>query len=96
MPLTKVGSRLSAITTNGLIMVCFSAAISYARYDPTKGYQWEFPNSKSYDSHVKKQPSQKEEPSDAQRRKVDNLLTDLVRKFPPKAFARKVCDCRML
>ena len=41
---------------------------------------------------MKKQTSQKEEPSDVQRRKVDNLLTDLVRKFPPKAFARKVSE----
>ena len=67
----------------------FSSAISYARCDPTKGYHWEFPNDKSPKVH-KKQPSQKEEPSDVQRRKVDSLLMDLVRKFPPKAFARKV------
>ena len=67
-----------------------SAAISYARCDPTKGYYWEFPNDKSTEEHEKKQTGQKEEPSDTQRRKVDYLLTDLVKRFPPKAFAKKV------
>ena len=72
------------------ITLFFHSAISYARYDPTKGYHWEFPNNKSPEIGEKKQQSQREEPSDPQRRRVDSLLTDLVRKFPPKAFSRKV------
>ena len=72
-------------------MCFFRSAISYARYDPTKGYQWEFPNNKTAEvGGEKKQQSQKEEPSDPQRRRVDSLLADLVRKFPPRAFSRKV------
>ena len=37
-----------------------------------------------------KKPGTDEEPREAQRKKVDNLLTELVKKFPPKAFAGKV------
>lgn len=74
----------------------FRSAISYARYDPTKGYHWQFPNNKSAEVGEKKQPSQKEEPSDPQRRRVDSLLADLVRKFPPKAFSRKVSTTRVV
>lgn len=85
---TKVRKYLEIVVK--YILKKISSAISYARYDPTKGYQWEFPNNKSAEVGEKKQPSQKEEPSDPQRRRVDNLLTDLVRKFPPKAFSRKV------
>ena len=31
-----------------------------------------------------------EDPGESQRRRVDNLLSDLVRKFPPKVFSKKV------
>ena len=61
---------------------------SYARYDPSKGYSWVFPSETSQDEPVSRQP-QSEQPSDEQRRRVDRLLTDLMLKFPPKAFGRK-------
>lgn len=87
-------------------------ANSYARYDPSKGYYWEFPDDKPAGGHMdtasgfllilflpslllaadkdQKKPGTDEEPREAQRKKVDNLLTELVKKFPPKAFAGKV------
>ena len=67
--------------------------ISYERYDPSKGYSWKFPNETSKEGKEgvsSKALSQFEQPSEEQRRKVDRLLTDLVQKFPPKAFGRRV------
>lgn len=66
-------------------------ATSYARYDPSKGYYWEFPNDPSSENSSNQTSKPKhEEPNDTQRKRVDILLGDLVKKFPPKAFARKV------
>ena len=66
-------------------------ATSYARYDPSKGYYWEFPNDPSSEKSSQKASKPKqEEPDNTQRKRVDLLLGDLVKKFPPKAFARKV------
>ena len=89
-------------------MYLCSSAISYARYDPSKGHYWEFPDDKktgqlpfslskmaaispspSLDKD-KKRPRGEDEPREAQRKKVDVLLSELVKKFPPKAFIGKV------
>ncbi len=65
---------------------------SHSRYDPNRGYFWEFPEETS--QHVKEAAGTSlvrlEEPTDSQRRRVDVLLNDLIKKFPPKAFAKKV------
>ena len=38
----------------------------------------------------KKRAGAEEEPREAQRKKVDFLLSELIKKFPPKAFIGKV------
>lgn len=80
----------SVVITHCTACSSLATATSYARYDPSKGYYWEFPNdpsSKSSSTEASK-PKQ-EEPSDIQRKRVDMILGDLIKKFPPKAFARK-------
>jgi len=67
--------------------------ISYSRYDPNRGYYWEFPDEagqqgqKDMPSEVSTKP---EDPTDTQRRRVDSLLSDLMKKFPPKTFGKRV------
>ena len=65
------------------------AVRSYSRYDPNRGNYWEFPNEKS-PKDVPVSQLQLGDPGEIQRRRVDNLLSDLLKKFPPKAFAKKV------
>lgn len=64
----------------------FDECLSYSRYHPSKGYTWEFKDKEFEDKAAKK--SKKEEPSSVfQRQRVDMLLGDLSRKFPPKYAA---------
>lgn len=69
----------------------FDETLSYMRYHPTRGYSWEF--SKDQVDRDKKDAANgdksKDNPKDDvtsnfQRRKVDLLLPELVKKFPPK------------
>ena len=74
------------------IHVPLRVVLSHSRYDPNRGYYWEFSDDKTQtqkDSHTSTLVHP-EEPTEPQRRKVDCLLSDLLKKFPPKAFARKV------
>ncbi|XP_064402565.1 mediator of RNA polymerase II transcription subunit 6-like [Halichondria panicea] len=64
----------------------FTEITSYARYDPSKGYSWQFPSDTP--SEITKGAGA-EHFSEEQRRRVDRLLTDLTHKFPPKAFGKK-------
>ncbi|PRD26120.1 UNVERIFIED_CONTAM: Mediator of RNA polymerase II transcription subunit 6 [Trichonephila clavipes] len=58
----------------------FDEASSYSHYHPSKGYWWEFK-----DNEKKEKTKTKEEPGSAfQRRRVDILLSELAKKFPPK------------
>ncbi|XP_035227320.1 mediator of RNA polymerase II transcription subunit 6-like, partial [Stegodyphus dumicola] len=53
---------------------------SYSQYHPSKGYWWEFK-----DNEKTEKIKAKEEPGSVfQRRRVDVLLTELAKKFPPK------------
>jgi mediator of RNA polymerase II transcription subunit 6 len=88
-----ISSRLASGIHN--LSSAFEEAHSYMRYHPTKGYTWDFARengdkeaSKSVD---KKKDKQKEETSSAfQRARVDLLLGELMKKFPPKAAQTSV------
>ena len=86
---SSLGERLTCSIHSS---VPFSPPVlSHSRYDPNRGYFWEFPEEKSSQEAKETPVSQHpEEPTDLQRRRVDNLLNDLIKKFPPKAFAKKV------
>ena len=75
------------------------------RYNPSRGYYWEFPDDQPKLKGKEEgegaggggggakqsagSSSKEEQPSEGQRRRVDTLLSELMRKFPPKAFAAK-------
>ena len=74
------------------------------RYNPSRGYYWEFPDDQPKlkgkeegegagggggGAKQSAGSSKEEQPSEGQRRRVDTLLSELMRKFPPKAFAAK-------
>ena len=67
--------------------------ISYSRYDPNRGYYWEFPDEAGQQGQKdtpSEAPARPEDPTDTQRRRVDSLLNDLMKKFPPKSFGKRV------
>jgi len=72
-------------TTNNL-QSAFEEAQSFSRYHPSKGYYWEFKDKELTEKLQGKEKSRKkEEPSSIfQRQRVDILLSELARKFPPK------------
>jgi mediator of RNA polymerase II transcription subunit 6 len=62
----------------------FDECISFTRYHPSKGYTWEFKEKQDAEEKVVKK-EKKEEPSSLfQRQRVDMLLVELSKKFPPK------------
>lgn len=70
-----------------------AAVLSLARYDPNRGYHWEFPGDTAAEQNKKDTRTTQlrhDEPEESQRRRVDTLLSDLLKKFPPKIFAKKV------
>ncbi|KAL7306702.1 hypothetical protein TKK_0001374 [Trichogramma kaykai] len=76
-----INSRL--LTTVNHLQSAFEEASSFSRYNPNKGYFWDFGNK---GSTTKNDSVVKEEPSTLfQRQRVDMLLGDLTRKFPPPA-----------
>lgn len=81
---TVINARL--LSTLHLVHSAFSEAISYARYDPTKGYYWEFPDDEPEKKGVTSTP---EEPSTNQQRRTEVLLAELTKKFPMKAYTSK-------
>lgn len=73
-----IGSRL--LTTVHHLQSAFEEAASYSQYHPSKGYWWEFKeNEKQEKAKIKEEPG-----SAFQRRRVDVLLGELAKKFPPK------------
>ncbi|XP_065681715.1 potassium voltage-gated channel subfamily D member 3 isoform X2 [Hydra vulgaris] len=69
----------------------FAEARSYARYNPSKGYWWQFTEESKTKGNVIKKTTKPG--SVFQRQRVDLLLSDLVEKYPPrlaKASAVKV------
>lgn len=85
-----INSRLMAAVHH--VQCAFEETLSFVRYHPTRGYSWEF-SSKDQDVRDKKDAlscgKMEEKPKDDvtssfQRRKVDMLLPELMKKFPPK------------
>ncbi|GFT39688.1 mediator of RNA polymerase II transcription subunit 6 [Nephila pilipes] len=73
-----IGSRMLTMVHH--LQSAFDEASSYSHYHPSKGYWWEFK-----DNEKKEKTKIKEEPGSAfQRRRVDILLSELAKKFPPK------------
>ncbi|GIY01719.1 mediator of RNA polymerase II transcription subunit 6 [Caerostris extrusa] len=73
-----IGSRMLTMVHH--LQSAFDEASSYSHYHPSKGYWWEFK-----DQEKKERTKVKEEPGSAfQRRRVDILLSELAKKFPPK------------
>lgn len=84
-----VGAVLNSrvLSTINHLQAAFDEAISYSRYHPSQGYWWEFKEKESQEKEkaAKKKDKAKEEPSSIfQRKRVDILLGELSKKFPPK------------
>ncbi|KAK3093765.1 hypothetical protein FSP39_019960, partial [Pinctada imbricata] len=78
-----VNSRL--LNTISSLQSSFEEAQSYSRYHPSKGYWWEFSEKDQAEKKDAKEKKKKEEPSSVfQRQRVDHLLGELAKKFPPK------------
>lgn len=78
-----VNSRMLNTVHN--LQSAFTEALSYSRYHPSKGYWWEFKDKEETEKSKPKDSKKKEEPSSVfQRQRVDLLLGELVKKFPPK------------
>lgn len=83
--------------------ICY-VAISYSRYNPGKGYHWEFPKSKAVififncnhmqlplaEKEKVKKGKEHEEINELQYKRVDIILSELVKQFPVRAVADKV------
>ncbi|XP_054707443.1 mediator of RNA polymerase II transcription subunit 6-like [Uloborus diversus] len=73
-----IGSRMLTMVHH--LQSAFDEAASYSQYHPSKGYWWEFK-----DQEKTEKVKVKEEPGSVfQRRRVDVLLGELAKKFPPK------------
>lgn len=78
-----INSRL--LNTVSSLQSAFDEAMSYSRYHPSKGYSWEFSEKEEPEKKESSDKKKKEEPSSFfQRQRVDNLLGELAKKFPPK------------
>lgn len=63
--------------------------MSYTRYHPSKGYSWEFKD-KELDEKGKKDKKPDEPSSIFQRQRVDMLLVELSKKYPPRLIQQDV------
>ncbi|XP_069117210.1 mediator of RNA polymerase II transcription subunit 6-like isoform X3 [Argopecten irradians] len=78
-----INSRLLNTLSN--LKSAFDEAQSFSKYHPSKGYWWEFKDQENSDKKDSKDKKKKEEPSSMfQRQRVDLLLGELSKKFPPK------------
>lgn len=81
-----INSRM--INTVYSLQTAFEEAQSFSRYHPSKGYWWDFNQQDQTDKEDKKKKKKKEEPGSLfQRQRVDLLLGELAKKFPPKFVA---------
>ncbi|XP_075152770.1 mediator complex subunit 6 isoform X2 [Haematobia irritans] len=80
-----ISSRILSTVTN--LQSAFEEASSYSRYHPNKGYTWDFSSNKqlSDKAKAKKEPTTAKDDSGTvfQMQRVDMLLAELLRKFPP-------------
>lgn len=79
-----LNSRL--LNTVTALQTAFEEARSFSQYHPSKGYYWDFKGKdKTEKATGEDKKKQKEEPSSLfQRQRVDILLAELGKKFPPK------------
>ncbi|XP_002731302.1 mediator of RNA polymerase II transcription subunit 6-like isoform X2 [Saccoglossus kowalevskii] len=82
-----LNARMLTATHN--IQSSFNEARSYSRYYPSKGYWWEFKESEQADKAKKKNKTKEEPSSFFQRQRVDVLLGELAKKYPPKVVQMK-------
>lgn len=82
-----INSRILSTVTN--LQSAFEEASNYSRYHPNKGYTWDFTSNKLLSDKskaaTKKDASQSKDESGTifQMQRVDMLLMELLRKFPP-------------
>ncbi|XP_055848723.1 mediator of RNA polymerase II transcription subunit 6 [Episyrphus balteatus] len=82
-----INSRILSTVTN--LQSAFEEASNYSRYHPNKGYTWDFASNKVLSDKskaaTKKDASQTKDESGTifQMQRVDMLLMELLRKFPP-------------
>jgi len=76
-----VNSRL--LNTVNHLQGAFDECLKYTRYHPSKGYWWEFKD-KDPEEATKKKVKTAEPSSIFQRQRVDMLLAELAKSFPPK------------
>lgn len=80
-----INSRL--INTVHNLQSAFEEAQSFSRYHPSKGYWWDYNQQDQADKEVNKKKKKEEPGSIFQRQRVDLLLGELAKKFPPKFVA---------
>ena len=76
-----INSRL--LSTVHHLQSALEEASSYSKYHPSKGYTWDFKDRKFAEKKEKKELTKPEPSSLFQRQRVDMLLGELTRKFPP-------------
>lgn len=74
------------LNTIHYLQSAFEEASSFSRYHPSKGYWWEFKEKQQETKRDKKEKKKRNEEigSMFQTQRVDTLLEELTRKFPPK------------
>lgn len=77
-----INSRLLNTLSN--LKSAFDEAQSFSKYHPSKGYWWEFKDQDTADKKESKDKKKDEPSSFFQRQRVDLLLGELSKKFPPK------------
>ena len=84
-----INSRI--LTTVHHLQSAFDESLGYSRYHPSKGYWFEFNKDGEKETKDKSEKTSKEKTKDEmssstkfQRKRVDILLSELTKKFPPK------------
>ena len=77
------------MTTINHLQSAFDECLSYTRYHPSKGYSWEFKD-KDEDKSSKKKEKAADPSSLFQRQRVDMLLIELNKKFPPRSSQSEI------
>lgn len=95
-----INSRM--LTCMHHLLSAFDEVNGFMRYHPTKGYSWEFAKEsqnekekeKEREKEKIKEKAKEDHGSAFQRRRVDMLLGDLAKKFPPKIPAAPATDAK--
>lgn len=85
-----LGSVINSRVLNTIfhLQSAFDATLSFSKYHPSRGYWWEFKDNEDKEKEEQKKEKKKkkkEEPSSFfQRQRVDLLLGELAKKYPPQ------------